>query len=333
VRLSDFYVAEVRPRLTAAIVFGEGWGRRAGRHLRGPCPLHNGRSDAFAVNLETLLWRCHSQCQMGGDPIKFIQLRDGLDFRGAVEELARRVGVSPEKYRRLYDLIPPKPAAAHSPPPAPERPPRAEVKALWRVGEPINAGHDDFADYLSGRGIDPVRVDDESLARVLPVGTALPAWASHWGNGPRDYRLILPTYDERGRMVGLRSRPPFMRKDRKALPAKGQWGGTVLANNLARGLLRGDSAAVLLVRQAGLLIAEGEPDFMALATSWSDADDAAPAVFGIVSGSWSAEIAARVPAGIRVVFFAHDDRPGRGYAIEVQRTLPTVYFDLAEAPA
>lgn len=34
---------------------------------RGPCPIHNGQRDSFAVKASTGQWHCHSECDRGGD--------------------------------------------------------------------------------------------------------------------------------------------------------------------------------------------------------------------------------------------------------------------------
>ncbi len=91
-------VEEVKSRLSIVDVIG-GYVRlqRAGREYRGLCPFHLERSPSFYVNPEKQLWNCHG-CHLGGDLIKFVELIDHTDFRGALEELAKRAGV---------DLAPP----------------------------------------------------------------------------------------------------------------------------------------------------------------------------------------------------------------------------------
>ena len=61
---------------------------------------------------------------------------------------------------------------------------------------------------------------------------------------------------------------------------------------------------------AGIVIAEGGPDFITWAVESSDADEDAPAVFGIGSGAWTPEHAARVPDGYIVTIATHDDEAG-----------------------
>ena len=39
------------------------------REWRGPCPVHSGKDPNFAVNAETGLAQCHSQCGRGWDPV------------------------------------------------------------------------------------------------------------------------------------------------------------------------------------------------------------------------------------------------------------------------
>src|SRR5262249_38341057 len=81
-----------------------------------------------------------------------------------------------------------------------------------------------------------------------------------------------------------------------------------------------DSAVEPFVREVGLVVVEGEPDWWTWATRWGEAHDLAPAVLGLVSGSWTEEIAARVPDGTSVVVRTHADRPGGGYAERVVRS-------------
>jgi DNA primase len=39
----------------------------AAQEWRGPCPVHNGEGDNFAVDPMTGRWFCHSACGSGGD--------------------------------------------------------------------------------------------------------------------------------------------------------------------------------------------------------------------------------------------------------------------------
>ncbi len=95
-----------------------------------------------------------------------------------------------------------------------------------------------------------------------------------------------------------------------------------LARLLLAGLPCGDGEpAHEAVRRYGLVICEGVPDFLTWATRWGDAAETAPAVIGIISGSWTTEVAARVPAGTRVAVRTHGDRAGAKYAQQIAATL------------
>ena len=41
--------------------------KQAGSEWRGPCPVHHGKRDSFAVEPDTGRWYCHSACARGGD--------------------------------------------------------------------------------------------------------------------------------------------------------------------------------------------------------------------------------------------------------------------------
>src|SRR5579862_8329362 len=63
-----------------------------GREWRGPCPLHNGKDPNFAVNSNTGLWNCFSQCGRGGDILDFEQALTRVDFVTARREVYSIVG-------------------------------------------------------------------------------------------------------------------------------------------------------------------------------------------------------------------------------------------------
>ena len=86
-------VAEVKSRLDIVEVVG-GYIplKQSGRNLKAPCPFHNEKSASFMVSPEKGIYHCFG-CGEGGDMISFIEKMEGLDFRGALELLARRAGV------------------------------------------------------------------------------------------------------------------------------------------------------------------------------------------------------------------------------------------------
>jgi putative DNA primase/helicase len=69
--------------------------KSAGGELRGPCPVHNGQRDSFAVNPESGLWHCFSECgDVGGDVFEFLKRKEGLDFPEALAAVAAWAGVA-----------------------------------------------------------------------------------------------------------------------------------------------------------------------------------------------------------------------------------------------
>lgn len=57
---------------------------RAGRQLKGLCPLHQEDTPSFVVYPEQGRWWCYGACQTGGDVFKLVMLKEGLNFKGAL---------------------------------------------------------------------------------------------------------------------------------------------------------------------------------------------------------------------------------------------------------
>lgn len=84
---------EIRERLAIEDVIGEYVQlSRAGRNLKGLSPFTDERTPSFMVSPEKQIWHDFSSGK-GGDVFSFVMLVEGLDFRGAVEHLARKAGV------------------------------------------------------------------------------------------------------------------------------------------------------------------------------------------------------------------------------------------------
>jgi DNA primase len=70
--------------------------RQAGPTFKGLCPFHDDHRPSFDVDPRRQRYRCWS-CQKHGDVITFIQEQERVDFRDALELLARRAGITLEK--------------------------------------------------------------------------------------------------------------------------------------------------------------------------------------------------------------------------------------------
>jgi DNA primase len=67
--------------------------RKTGRNFVGFCPFHsNTRTPAFYVFPDTQSYHCFG-CKASGTVFDFLMQREGLEFREALEQLARRAGV------------------------------------------------------------------------------------------------------------------------------------------------------------------------------------------------------------------------------------------------
>ena len=69
--------------------------RRQGARWLGLCPFHDERTPSFSVDPVEKLYYCFG-CQAGGNIFTFLEEKEGLDFRDAVEQLADRYGVELE---------------------------------------------------------------------------------------------------------------------------------------------------------------------------------------------------------------------------------------------
>ena len=87
--------------------------KRSGGNYQGRCPFHDDRSPSFSVSNDKGVYHCFG-CGASGNALTYIRERRGLDFVGALEDLAKRQGVevprediSPaqEKARALRDRL------------------------------------------------------------------------------------------------------------------------------------------------------------------------------------------------------------------------------------
>lgn len=258
------------------------------------------------------VWKCHRDEQHRGTAIDLLALARAIGNREALEQLEWRAGLA----RSL-------PMRRTAVPPA--RPPAHEVAEVWaQTCRPLSLVPEMAAEWAA-RGIDMAHVEDRDLARALQPGAELPRWAfgagQSWSAGA--HRLIVPLFDSAGRLASLHARAAGVPDGRpKGLSPLGcTVAGLIMADPLARLMLAGADPGAETVRRCDLVVAEGVPDFLTWATRWGDAAEGAPAVLGLISGSWTEEIAARVPDGTAVYVRQHADEAGAKYTARVLETL------------
>lgn len=212
---------EIKSRLDIVDVVSESVSlRKAGRNYTGFCPFHpNTRTPSFYVFPESQSWHCFGACAEGGDLFSFVMKKNGWDFREALEQLARRAGVTLEgkqpvdKVRqaaaqKLTDLL----AAAadyfhmlllHAPEAAEarryvqERQLTGETLATFRVGFALNAW-DKCRTHFNEQGYsDQDLLDAGLLTENEERGTRYDRFRN---------RLMIPICDVNGRVVGFGAR-------------------------------------------------------------------------------------------------------------------------------
>jgi DNA primase len=110
-------VEDIKQRLSIEDVIGEYVElKRAGRNWKGLSPFSSERSPSFMVSPEKQIWHDFSSGK-GGSMFSFVMEMEGVDFKGAMEILARKAGIDLEQYRgsragsrgkekeRLYEIL------------------------------------------------------------------------------------------------------------------------------------------------------------------------------------------------------------------------------------
>lgn len=321
----DDWVGELRAFGVLAIAERPALERRRGPSL-SPCVScgaeKRGREDGrgpIGVRRDDLGWRCH-RCDAHGDAVTLASWR----LLGAAAPRRVEEWRTMRSWARAEGLI----AKQGTPPRLPvaaiagvgyaaaSRPPAPEVLSLWNEAAGPVTRDRAAVRWLCSRGIGPRAVDNEDLARVVHRRARLPAWARFRGRPwTVDHRLLVPLYEPDGTVASVHARALGViaagGNDKAASPAGFDVSGLVMANGAARDLLRRG------VGTGELVVVEGVPDFLRFAT----VEAKGKAVIGILAGSWSDELARRIPAGACVEVWTHEDAAGDRYAEAIHGSL------------
>ena len=211
-------VAEIRDRTDIVELVGHYVDlKRAGRNFKGLCPFHQEKTPSFIVFPESGNFHCFG-CGKGGDAFTFYQAAEHVEFREALQELARRAGVelssaptvapAVDAHRgRLLELNELAATFFHNVlTNAAAGEPGRRVVALrglnremierFKLGYAID-GWDNLLRYFVSRGVDPGLAVEAGLLQARDSG-------GHYDRF-RD-RLIFPIRDREGRVVGFGGR-------------------------------------------------------------------------------------------------------------------------------
>jgi hypothetical protein len=296
-----------------------------------PCPAckaerrHEKRGDKRgAIGIRKRIpggWRCHV-CGVTGDAIHFVALALGGRKFGELDGLERaRVRDWCVEYsggRVLARITPVAIAAAAEPVYVAS----AELRAVWKACGSVLKDADVAGWLQHERELDPELVDAPKLARALPSRATVPDWACFESGSSyveRGFRFVVPMFDRCGVTRSLVFRRIVEGENGpKSVPPRGfDRVGLVFACPTARHMLRHGTRPVGFENELPVVIAEGEMAFLRWATSHSIPF----ATLGIVSGSWTPAIAARIPDRSRVVIATDHDSAGATYAAKIIETL------------
>ena len=249
---------EVRSRLDIEAVIGEYVQlKRAGRNWKGLSPFSSEKTPSFMVSPEKGIWHDFSSNQ-GGDVFTFVMLVEGLDFRGALEHLARKAGVDLSQFETRSDV----------------RGLAEKKKRLLAMHESAATfyqrhlfAHETARNYVKKRGFNAQVVGDFRLGYAPANGSALKQFLAKKGYSERDMReggllsargqdmfrdrLMIPLADGQGQVIGFTARlladtphaPKYLNTPQTLLYDKGRH---VYALHLAKESIRRQDTAVLV---------------------------------------------------------------------------------------
>lgn len=208
-------VAEIKQRLAIEDVVGQYVElKRAGRNFKGLSPFGNEKTPSFIVSPEKQIWHDFSSGK-GGDMFSFIMEMEGLDFKGALDHLARKAGVDLEQFQtgtgpssqtkeRVYQALDlaakfyqvqfskNKTALEYV---FTTRKFSKDIALSFRIGYSPNNGSA-LVDFLQKKGFTPKELEQAGLTTKRYRGTA------DMFRG----RLMIPLSDPQGRIIGFTAR-------------------------------------------------------------------------------------------------------------------------------
>ncbi|MBP5155037.1 MAG: DNA primase, partial [Clostridia bacterium] len=290
--------------------------KRSGANLAGKCPFHSERTPSFYVFPATSSYYCFG-CGAGGDVVTFVMQTENLDYREAVEQLAKRAGLKVEevdaphtsapavKRDRLYDinreaarffyrsLLSPEGANARAY--LVKRQFSSATVKMFGIGYASGGYDSPLCSYLVSKGFTQLEILTANLGRENRNGRLYDAFRN---------RLMFPVADVNGEIVAFSGRRLNEEDERKYINTSEtpvfKKGKVLFALNLAKNSKSGS-----------FIMCEGAPDAIALHQAGFDN---AVATLGTAITSEHARIISRY---VRTVYLAYDiDKAGRNATLK-----------------
>lgn len=191
--------------------------KRSGSIYKGNCPFHSERTPSFVVYPQSGNWHCFGACAVGGDAFNFVMRKENLDFREALQMLAKEAGVnleenevdpSADQRTKLYEInevaatyfqeiLRHHPAAQVARDYLERRGIDARTQELFKLGYALDQWSS-LRDFLDGKGYN---LEQQLLAGLLK--------RNEERNSTYDAfraRLMIPIRDRQGRVLGFGGR-------------------------------------------------------------------------------------------------------------------------------
>lgn len=256
--IPDEIIEQVRDSADLVSIIGDSVElKRTGADYRGPCPFHGGQHRNFAVIPKKGRYYCFV-CKEAGDVFSWYMKRLGMDYPGAVREVAKKLGIpipeggqrqGPDPREPLYQAV----SVAHDWFARQLREsPEAEEARRYLQGrrldletvEPLELGYAPrgpaFAHAMHQLGLDEATLLEAGLLARRDDGTVIPRFR---------HRLLFPIHDLRARVVGFGGRllgpgePKYLNSPESPVFHKG---GTLYNLHAAKNAIRKEECVILV---------------------------------------------------------------------------------------
>lgn len=301
-----------------------------------PCPMcgagQRGSSDKRGpVRIRGKYWRCfRSECEGNGSVVDMV----GAALLNALPEFSVRSHSEPVRRwfasrgycsagREGAEVVPEVEVVKLVMPPLPppkkvSAPAQEEVEAFYNNLPPLSSSPECCA-YLADRRIDPIFAEDRLLAKVV-VSSRLPEWLNHIPFSVQLPAIVVPMYNAEGKVGSLTFRSVTPGAENKSISSKGGRMGVVFSDGLGLQILQ--NKWNWLNSEPAVLVLEGEIDFLTWGTRYGDSVGLElPILFGVVSGSWSKDIAQKIPDDSLVMVRTHHDKGGEQMFQHIKKTI------------